>query len=196
MHTTARFCALMFMAAVIAGCGKSAPPPPPPVVAAAPVAPTPEAMPAMADKAKVEINLIDPKGIGAMIGSVELSDTAGGLMLMPALTGLPPGESGFHFHQNPDCGPAMKDGAMTAGEAAGEHYDPDGTGKHAGPGGPGHAGDLPRLVVTPDGKASTPLSVARLKVAELKNRALIIHAENDNYADAPGGARIACGVVR
>jgi Cu-Zn family superoxide dismutase len=38
----------------------------------------------------------------------------------------------------------------------------------------------------------------RLKVADLKGKAVIVHAGGDNYADQPaalggGGARIACG---
>jgi Cu-Zn family superoxide dismutase len=41
----------------------------------------------------------------------------------------------------------------------------------------------------------------RLKVRDVKNRALMIHAGGDNYSDQPaalggGGARIACGVAK
>ena len=36
--------------------------------------------------------------------------------------GLPSGQRGFHVHEKDDCGPAMKDGQMQAGVAAGEHY--------------------------------------------------------------------------
>ena len=70
-----------------------------------------------------------------------------------AVKGLPKGQRGFHVHENGDCGPAMKDGKMTAGVAAGEHYDPDGAKSHKGPKGGGHRGDLPALRQRP--KAST-----------------------------------------
>ncbi|QLH38276.1 MAG: superoxide dismutase family protein [Defluviicoccus sp.] len=146
------------------------------------------------------MTLITPDGIGAPIGTIEAEDTTDGLTLTPDLTGLPPGEHGFHVHQNPDCGPGMKDGQPVAGLAAGGHWDPENTGKHLGPGGGGHKGDLPRLVVANDGTATAPMTVPGLSVADLDGRSLMIHAGGDNYSDEPkplggGGARIACGVV-
>ncbi len=65
---------------------------------------------------------------------------------MPDLADLPPGDHGFHVHVNPDCGPgAGPDGLPAAGLAAGGHYDPANSGKHLGPRGEGHKGDLPAL---------------------------------------------------
>jgi len=156
---------------------------------------------AAADEAVVQMNLITEQGIGKAIGTVSLADTPGGLKLTPALDGLTPGTHGFHVHDKPDCGPGVKDGKPTAGLAAAGHYDPAMTGKHEGPGGQGHLGDLPGLVVSADGKAMTPVTAARLKVADVKGRSLMIHAGGDNYADAPaplggGGARVACGTIR
>lgn len=145
---------------------------------------------------KAELHLISDKGVGESVGSVRISDSPNGAVLKPDLKGLPPGLHGFHIHQNPDCGAKIKDGKMMAGEAAGPHFDPANTGKHAGPEGHGHAGDLPQLVVAADGKATTALTAPRLKTADLKNRSLMIHTEGDNYADKPGGGRIACGVVK
>lgn len=150
---------------------------------------------AAAKTVEVPIKLITAQGSGADAGTVSLSDSTGGLSVATNLKGLPPGEHGFHVHQNGDCGPKDKDGKPTAGEAAGEHYDPSGTGKHAGPDGMGHAGDMPRLVVARDGTAAVNLVLPKLKLADVKNRSLMIHAEPDDYAGKPGGARIACGVV-
>ena len=81
-----------------------------------------------------------------------------------------------------------------------EHYDPEGTKAHKGPGGGGHKGDLPKLEVNPKGNANVKLNVPGLKLADLRGRALMIHEGGDNYSDTPkplggGGARIACGVV-
>jgi len=85
------------------------------------------------------------------------------------------------------------------GLAAGGHYDPQQTGRHLGPFGEGHKGDLPVLVVEADGTARTPVTAPRLKVADLKGRSLMIHAGGDTYSDEPpmggGGGRIACGIV-
>ncbi|HUI66819.1 MAG TPA: superoxide dismutase [Cu-Zn] SodC [Nitrospirota bacterium] len=149
----------------------------------------------------VQMNLITDQGVGKSIGTVVISDTQYGLLLVPMLTGLMPGIHGFHVHQNADCGPAMKDGKQVAGLAAGGHYDPAGSGKHEGPYGQGHLGDLPALYVGADGLANTPLLAPRLKTADLKGRSLMIHAGGDNYSDMPaalggGGGRIACGIIK
>ena len=156
---------------------------------------------ASADEAVVQMNLIDEQGIGKAIGTVTLSDTTTGLKLTPALSGLTPGFHGFHVHDKPDCGPGVKDGKTQAGIAAGGHYDPAGTGKHEGPEGKGHLGDLPALTVGQDGKSSTSVLAPRLKLSDIKGRSLMIHAGGDNYSDVPaplggGGGRVACGVIK
>jgi len=143
---------------------------------------------------------IDANGIGAEIGTLMLMDTRGGLRVVPALGGLPPGQHGFHLHENPNCGPAMKDGKMQAGLAAGAHYDPHATGKHEGPKGDGHRGDLPVLNVDANGNATEMMHAFRLSVEAVRGRAFVIHEGGDNFSDQPkplggGGARIACGVV-
>lgn len=171
---------LMILGVAISGCGKSSEP----------------GVPVAAEILEVELRLIDASGLGASIGSVEISDSGDGLVVKPDLSGLPSGSHGYHVHQNPDCGASEKDGNLTAGNAAGEHYDPSGTGKHAGPEGMGHKGDLPMLVVSAGGKATAAVIASRLRVSDLMNRSLIIHGDMDDYADYPGGARIACGVVR
>jgi len=149
----------------------------------------------------VQMNLLTDQGAGNVIGTVTIKDTQYGLLLVPALAGLTPGLHGFHVHQNADCAAGMKDNKPMAGMAAGGHYDPAMTGKHEGPYGQGHLGDLPALNVGPDGKATLPVLAPRLKMADLKGRSLMIHAGGDNYSDVPaplggGGARMACGVVK
>ena len=149
----------------------------------------------------VPMTLITADGVGAAIGTVTLADSAAGLVLVPTLTGLPPGPHGFHVHTNPSCAPqAQTDGRAAAGMAAGGHYDPHGTGKHLGPEGEGHLGDLPVLTVGADGTASQPVTAPHLKLADVSGRALMIHAGGDTYSDEPkplggGGTRIACGTI-
>ena len=149
-----------------------------------------------AEDVTVKISLVSEQGIGKEIGTVTASDSKFGLILTPRLSELSPGLHGFHVHDKPDCSHAMKDGMAVPALAAGGHYDPANTGKHEGPYGSGHLGDLPALYVTADGKASVPVLAPRLKAADIKGRSLMIHAGGDNYADAPGGARAACGVVK
>lgn len=153
-----------------------------------------------ADEVSIDVHAISADGVGESIGVVTAIDTDEGLQLTPDLAGLPPGEHGFHVHQNPSCDSAEKEGNMVAGLAAGGHYDPDETGSHKGPEHEGHLGDLPVLVVDENGEAATPMLAPRLTVAKIKGRALMVHAKGDNFSDTPnplggGGARIACGVI-
>lgn len=151
----------------------------------------------------VPMALVSADGVGRSIGTVDATDTPKGLQLTPALTGLPPGEHGFHLHAKGSCAPAAdpdKGGAMAAAFGAGGHFDPAVTGKHEGPEGMGHKGDIPYLVVAADGSARRAVVAPHLKVADLGGHALVIHAGGDNYADQPaklggGGGRIACGVA-
>ncbi len=143
-----------------------------------------------------EIHAINEKGEDTLLGRIGIRETPEGIQLSPSLRGLPPGQHGFHLHENPSCEPGEKEGIVQAGLGAGSHYDPDKTGKHLGPAGQGHKGDLPMLTVAPDGSAATPVNSARLKSGDLKGRTLIIHGAADNYADQPGGSRIACGIIK
>ena len=92
----------------------------------------------------------------------------------------------------------MKDGKMTAGVAAGEHYDPGGSKSHKGPKGQGHKGDLPALNATAKGIDQT-VTAPRLKLSDIRGRAIVIHEGGDNYTDQPenggGKGRVACGVI-
>src|SRR5215472_4376982 len=150
----------------------------------------------------VDINAIDANGVGKKIGTLRLSDSKQGLRIMPQLANLPPGDHGFHVHVNPDCGPGNgPNGQPAAGMAAGGHYDPANTGKHLGPLGAGHKGDLPALTVDADGRATKDVVAPHLKVSDVKGHSIMIHVGGDNYSDRPaplggGGARIACGVAK
>lgn len=149
-------------------------------------------------EATATIHRITAEGVGDRVGTVTLADSAYGLRVSPDLHGLqPPGPHGAHVHENPSCTPG--DGG--AGQTAGGHYDPRGTGRHAGPYGHGHLGDLPNLVVEANGDATIPVLAPRLTAADLTGRALMIHAGADRYGadDAhdhgKGGARMYCGVI-
>jgi Cu-Zn family superoxide dismutase len=154
-----------------------------------------------AEDVVVKVNLVNEQGVGKEIGTITASDSKYGLILTPQLSDLAPGLHGFHVHDKPDCSHAMKEGKQVAALAAGGHFDPANTGKHEGPYGNGHIGDLPALYVAADGKATLPVLAPRLKVSDIKGRSLMIHAGGDNYSDTPaplggGGARAACGVVK
>ena len=148
----------------------------------------------------VTMNALNADGGSVTIGTVAFEDTPGGLKIWPNLSGLSEGQHGFHVHENPSCDAQNRDGRSVPGLAAGGHYDPGKTGKHLGPDGNGHLGDLPVLYVDANGEASRTSLAPRLKTSDLKGRAIVIHAGGDTYSDEPaplggGGARAACGVV-
>ncbi|MEM9356435.1 MAG: superoxide dismutase family protein [Pseudomonadota bacterium] len=146
----------------------------------------------------VPMRLTDVIGPGKDIGTVTLSNTeiaAGdrqeaGLLIKPNIKGLKSGRYAFHVHQFPKCGPAMKDGKPVKGLAAGSHILLTGTGRFAGVRFGTHLGDLPDLIVDPKGVATAPTIAPRLSLWDVANRALIIHASEDDASD-----RMACGPV-
>lgn len=151
------------------------------------------------DEIAVTIYRLTNQGLGESIGVIVAKDSPNGLVFTPYLRGLTPGRHGFHVHENSGCGAHYHGtGVNVAGGAAGGHYDPHGTGRHRGPDGDGHLGDLPVLEVNDKGEAYTAVVAPRLNLNHIRGRSLMIHAGGDNYQDAPaplggGGARFACG---
>ena len=159
---------------------------------------------AFADETVVPIHKVSSDGIGAAIGTITLKDGHHGLIVAPDLRDQPPGNHAFHIHENPNCGPGEKDGKMVAGLLAGGHYDPAGKGHGMKHGGHGKAmmhdkpqGDLPQLVAAADGTATEPVTNDKLKVAQIRGRAIMVHryGENDPGKPKGGGSRYACGVI-
>lgn len=149
---------------------------------------------------KVPMHQLTPEGVAASVGTVSVRQTKDGLELAVELTGLTPGEHGFHLHENASCEAAEKDGKTVPGQAAGPHWDPDAAKAHKGPGGGGHKGDLPKLVVPEKGKLKVKIPVSGLTLADVAGKSLMVHAGGDNYSDTPkplggGGDRIVCGVI-
>lgn len=159
------------------------------------------AAPALAADLTVKMQRASPEGTGAALGTITVGESDAGATFKLALHDLPPGPHGFHVHENATCGPTLLNGAHVPAGAAGGHFDPDHAGKHEGPAGEGHLGDLPLLEAQADGAAAQTLTAPRIKdTAILKGRTLMIHAGGDNYKDAPsplggGGGRFACGIV-
>jgi superoxide dismutase, Cu-Zn family len=110
------------------------------------------------------------------------------LLLKPNLRGLRPGLYAFHVHEHPNCGHGIKDGTAVPGLAAGAHLWLSGIGQLSGTTFTSHLGDLPNLEVNADGTATKMVVAARLNLADVANRALMIHASQDDNS-----ARMACG---
>ena len=156
---------------------------------------------AVAAELRAELRQATPTGPGDPVGTVTISDGPGGAVAKTALKALPPGPHGFHIHENGSCQPTTADGQPVPAGGAGGHFDPQHTGKHEGPEGNGHLGDMPLLQVAGDGSATQTLTAPHIKdVSALRGKSLVIHVGGDNYSDQPqplggGGARIACGVI-
>ncbi|TDF35852.1 superoxide dismutase [Alteromonadaceae bacterium M269] len=146
------------------------------------------------------VQLVD-LGSGKAVGHISFEQTPYGVVFKPFLHELPPGVHGFHVHENPSCASSQKNGHLVLGGKAGSHYDPLMTRKHGNPwDNNSHLGDLPALYVDKNGRALQPVLAPRLKLSDLFDRSLMVHAGGDNHSDHPaklggGGARIACGVI-
>ena len=150
---------------------------------------------------RATMNAVSDAGVGKSGGTVTISESKYGLVFTPALTGLPAGIHGFHVHENGSCDTNQKDGKPVPAGAAGGHLDTTKSKQHGLPWGTGHIGDLPALYVDSAGAATNPVLAPRLKIlADVKGKALMVHAGGDNHADHPaplggGGARIMCGII-
>ena len=150
----------------------------------------------------VPMHMATEKGPGKAVGEVVLSDSKYGLVFSPKLNGLPAGLHGFHVHANGSCDPKQENGKVVPAGAAGGHLDPRESKKHGTPWDDNaHAGDLPPLYVDEKGNAEQPVLAPRLKLADVRNHALMVHVGGDNHSDHPaplggGGGRMACGVIK
>jgi Cu-Zn family superoxide dismutase len=154
-----------------------------------------------ADDLTVTMRKATQDGTSDSLGTIIITASSAGAAFRLNLHGLPPGAHGFQVHENANCSPTMMNGVRIPAGAAGDHLDPDNTGKHAGPLGDGHLGDLPQIDVASDGTAKGELAAPRIKDLQiLRKHALVIHSGADNYTDSPSqnggeGGRIACGMI-
>lgn len=149
----------------------------------------------------VAMHRLSSEGVHEKIGKVLISETQDGLQFDVDVSGLSRGKHGFHIHEYGNIEPAEKEGKMTAGLAAGQHYDPDHTGEHLGPYEDGHLGDLPYLIADTNGDIFESVIAPRLSsLSEIEGLSLIIHSHGDNYSDYPlenggGKSRAVGGVI-
>jgi superoxide dismutase, Cu-Zn family len=132
------------------------------------------------------------------VGVATFAEVGGTGQLAVSVSGLTPGRHGMHIHQTGACIPP-------GFESAGGHFNP-GSKQHGleNPEGP-HAGDLPNLVVEPDGSADTTFTVSETLLTEgpgsmigPEQHAFVIHADPDDQKTDPSGnsgSRVVCGVI-
>lgn len=136
---------------------------------------------------------------GKTVGVVAFARAEGGVLAVALVTGLKPGYHAFHVHGTGKCeGPDFS--------SAGGHYNPFGM-QHGlqNPKG-SHVGDMPNLLVGPDG---TGMATALLPRAALgagegtlfpeSGTAVVVHEGPDDHVSDPAGmagGRVACGVIQ
>jgi Cu-Zn family superoxide dismutase len=140
------------------------------------------------------VAVVHPLGDSKVKGKVTFTQKGGGVEIVAEITGLEPGEHGFHVHEFGDC--SMADGAC-----AGGHFNPTGA-PHGGPDdAKRHAGDFGNIKADDSGKAMYE-RVDKMIALHGKNsiigRSVIIHAGRDDLKSQPSGdagARVGCGAI-
>eukprot|EP00092_Neocalanus_flemingeri_P016953 GFUD01018338.1.p1 GENE.GFUD01018338.1~~GFUD01018338.1.p1 ORF type:complete len:251 (-),score=18.61 GFUD01018338.1:52-741(-) len=142
-------------------------------------------------------------GTSGVTGRLTLAQGPGYVRIYGQIYDLPPGQHGFHVHQNGDTGSSCGD--------AGGHFNPDGH-DHSAPGSAlRHAGDLGNIL-TPGSSRVTQVDLTDRWITlgdggfrDVAGRAIVVHADADDLGhggDAGSittgnaGARVACGVIR
>jgi Cu-Zn family superoxide dismutase len=134
---------------------------------------------------------------GDFVGTADLMQTRGGLLIKLALQDMKAGQHAVHLHEVGRC-----DQTFTT---AGAHFNPDHQ-KHGMLVGEGHAGDLPNLHIPDSGKLEVEFLTNKVTLEQGKpnslldqdGASLVIHATSDDYQSDPAGNsgdRIACGVI-
>ena len=149
---------------------------------------------AKAPMAKAELH----NSQGQLVGMATLTEGTNGVTVVAHVQNLLPGYHGFHIHEAGKCqAPDFK--------SAGQHFNPQGAAHgFANPKGP-HAGDLPNLLVAPDGVGLIVTQAPLVTLKEGKNSlfhsegtSLVIHSKPDDFRTDPSGDsgdRLTCGVI-
>jgi len=141
------------------------------------------------------IALLHPTAGNKLSGTVTFTEVADGVQVRAEITGLAPGNHGFHVHEFGDCSAADA-------SSAGAHFNP--TNKpHAGPDAPErHVGDMGNVEADASGKATLEYLDHQISLTNDQQsaigRSVVVHAKADDLKSQPAGdsgARIACGVI-
>ena len=124
-------------------------------------------------------------------GTLLLTQKGKDVLITGEVSGLKPGEHGFHIHQFGDLRAAD-------GVSAGGHFNPEGH-EHAGPdAAKRHAGDLGNIKADKSGVAKVNVKAEGLMLHFVIGRSLVVHADPDDLKSQPSGnagARVAVGVI-
>ncbi|MGE0101894.1 MAG: superoxide dismutase family protein [Blastocatellales bacterium] len=140
------------------------------------------------------VAVLHPTEGNTVKGTVTFTHEGGAVKVQAHLSGLKPGNHGFHIHEFGDC--SAKDGT-----SAGGHFNPASMPHGAPSDKQRHAGDLGNLVAGEDGTAHVEVTDSVLKLSgdgSIIGRGVIVHAAADDLKTQPtgnAGGRQACGVI-
>jgi superoxide dismutase, Cu-Zn family len=137
---------------------------------------------------------LSPTKGSTVSGTVTFTKVDGGVRVVAEVTGLTPGDHGFHVHEFGDC-------SDPEAKSAGGHFNPAGQ-QHAGPDAAmRHEGDLGNLTADATGRARYERVDKFLEIGgdhSIIGRSVIVHEKVDDLKTQPtgnAGARLACGVI-
>lgn len=137
------------------------------------------------------VAVVHPLGDSGVSGVVYFSKTDGGVQVTAELTGLEPGNHGFHIHEFGDC-------TAPDGTSAGGHFNPFDK-EHSAPDASNrHMGDMGNITADENGNATINYIDKTINIAMILGRGVIVHAGEDDLTSQPSGAagpREGCGVI-
>ena len=170
----------------LSACSTTPPPPPP--------APS---MPTISTAKMAEVNM-SPASASIVSGRLAVVPDARGVHITGVIGGLQPLQTAaFHVHERGDCS------AVDAG-SAGAHFNPTQQPHGRTTGGAHHLGDMDNLRADAQGRVNVDVRLPGVTLGggapnDIAGRALIVHANADDYRSQPAGnagARVSCGVIR
>ena len=141
------------------------------------------------------VAVLHPSSGSKVSGTVTFTEVADGVQMQAEITGLTPGNHGFHVHEFGDCSAADA-------SAAGAHFNPTHE-PHAGPdAAQRHVGDMGNVQADASGKAKLEYVDHQISLTNdqrsVIGRSVVVHAKADDLKSQPAGdsgARVACGVI-
>lgn len=177
-----RTAALLVLSLALAACGGRQPRPtdaPPPVPANM--------------RARAEMR----DATGRAVGTVNLTQTANGVLLSGDLSNLPSGVHAIHFHDVGRCDPPFT--------SAGGHFNPTQRGHGFQSPAGYHAGDLPNFTASTADSVrvdhftrEVTLGTGPTSLLDADGSSIVVHSGADDYRTDPSGnsgERVACGII-
>lgn len=147
--------------------------------------------------AEAEAVVYNVSNLEEILADVVLFETSTGLVIEADFYGVQgAGNHGFHIHENGSC--------EDSGNAAGGHFNPAGVSHGFLPNDgadAAHVGDMGNVEVDEDGDGYLSVTLPGVTLSgdvnNVAGKAIIIHAQGDDFSQPTGnaGGRIGCGII-